>query len=269
MRIINPTDPPPTQMRAPRMGVLDAENGTRPIIWRGLCGRLTFGGMPRQRRRAPGGLIYHVLNRAAGKRELFRHDGDFAAFIRTLDETLERFPMRVLGFCLMSNHWHLVLWPEKDGELARFMHRLTVTHVRRWVEHRHRVGYGPVYQGRFKSFPVQDDGHFSTLLRYVERNPLRAGIVGRAERWRWSSLGQIGRPVEKEVPLISISPWPVRRRSDWVQWVNTPQTTAETAALAHAMTNSRPFGSESWTARTELRLALGPLRPRGRPRKEP
>ena len=126
-----------------------------------------------------------------------------------------------------------------------------------------------MYQGRFKSFPVQDDGHFTKLLRYIERNPVRAGMVERAERWRWSSLGQRGRPAEKEIPLIPIGPWPVRRRSDWVKWVNTPQTAAEATALAHAMKHSRPFGSEQWTARTERHLGLGPLRPRGRPRKEP
>jgi putative transposase len=138
---------------------------------------------------------------APGDRFPARRD---AAFIRTLAETLERNPIRLCAFCVMSTHWHLVLWPEEDGELARFMQRLTVTHVRRWVEHRHRVGYGSVYQGRYKSFPVQDDVHFSTLVRYVERNPLRARIVRRAENWRWSSLGQLIHPAMAEVPHIPI-----------------------------------------------------------------
>src|ERR1700712_3542222 len=103
--------------------------------------------MPRQARVAPGGLIYHVLNRAAGRRTLFADEGDYAAFVRVLALTLEACPMRVCGFCLMPTHWHLLLWPEHDGDLARFMQRLTITHVRRWVEQRHRVGYGSVYQG--------------------------------------------------------------------------------------------------------------------------
>ena len=98
--------------------------------------------------------------------------------------------MRVCAFCLMPNHWHLVLWPAHDGELARFMQKLTVTHVRRWLEYRHRVGQGGIYQGRYKSFPPQDDAHFTTVVRYVERNPVRANVVRRAEAWRWSSLGQ-------------------------------------------------------------------------------
>ena len=225
--------------------------------------------MPRTARRSPGGLIYHVINRAAGRRELFGDADDYAAFIRVLDRTLQATPMRVLGFCLMPNHWHLALWPARDGELARFMHRLTVTHVRRWLEHRHRVGQGSVYQGRFKSFPVQDDAHFTTLLRYVERNPLRAGLVSRAQAWRWSSLGQKPStgPEASAVPLIAIEPWPVSRPRNWTRWVNRPQTPAEEAAILRSLKHSRPLGSETWTQRMETKLKLPPLRPRGRPRK--
>jgi putative transposase len=224
--------------------------------------------MPRQARKAPGGLIYHVLNRAAGKETLFRGEKDFAGFIRALHETLDRTPIRVCAYCLMSNHWHLVLWPREEGELARFMQRLTITHVRRWVQHRHRVGMGPVYQGRYKSFPMQDDAHFSTVVRYVERNPLRAKLVSRAEQWRWSSLGQIGHAPTEQVPQIPICSWPVTRRKDWVEWVNRPQTNAEMLAVFHAIKHNRPYGSDSWTARIEKRLGIGPLRERGRPKSE-
>ena len=88
----------------------------------------------------------------------------------------------------MPNHWHLLLWPEGDGDLATFMQRLTITHVRRWQQHRGYVGLGHVYQGRYKSFPVESDAHFWVVARYVERNALRADLVLRAEEWRWSSL---------------------------------------------------------------------------------
>jgi putative transposase len=212
-------------------------------------------------------LIYHVLNRAAGKGNLFRDEEEFAAFIRALHETLERTPIRLCAFCVMSNHWHLVLWPEKDGELARFMQRLTITHVRRWVEHRHRVGYGSVYQGRYKSFAVQDDSHFLTLVRYVEGNPLREKMVKQAQKWRWSSLGQSAFAASEEVPQIPICRWPVKRRRGWLEWVNQPQTSAEMEAVAHAIKHNRPYGSPPWTARVEKRLGLGPLRKRGRPKK--
>jgi len=205
-----------------------------------------------------------VLNRAAGRDELFSDDGDYAAFVRVLARTVDATSMRVCAFCLMPNHWHLVLWPSREGELARFMQKLTITHVRRWVEHRHRVGYGGVYQGRYKSFPVQDDAHFTTVVRYVERNPLRANLVPRAQAWRWSSLGQ--RPAE-DTPLIPLARWPVRRRTDWTAWVNTPQTSAEEAAVLHCLRHGRPYGGEAWTSTTEARIKLPPLRQRGRPKK--
>jgi hypothetical protein len=94
------------------------------------------------------------------------------------DDGLRR--MRILAYCLMPNHWHFVLWPYDDGDLAAFMHRLTTTHVRRWHLHRHSVGAGHLYQGTFKSFPVQSDAHLLTVCRYVERNPVRARLVDRA-----------------------------------------------------------------------------------------
>ncbi len=221
--------------------------------------------MPRQARNAPGGVVYHILNRAAGRRALFDDAEDYAAFIRVFARTLEMTPMRVCAFCLMRNHWHLLLWPEQDGDLSRFMQKLTITHVRRWVEHRHRVGYGSVYQGRYKSFVTEDDGHFTTVARYIERNPVRAGVAKRAQDWRWSSLGQ---KETEQTPLIPLARWPVPRRRDWESWVNEPQTKTEEAALRHCVTHSRPFGSEAWTRKMESLLELGPLRGRGRPVKQ-
>ncbi len=188
--------------------------------------------MPRQARHAPGDLIYHVLNRGAGGMKLFRGNEEYAAFLRVLSETMEQIPMRVCGYCLMGTHWHLILWPRKEGELARFMQRLTITHVRRWVEHRHRVGMGSVYQGRYKSFVVQDDPHLSTLARYVDRNPLRANLVERAEQWRWSSLGQAFFAPTIKIPRIGLTPLPLTgAREDWIEWVNLPQTAAEEQAV--------------------------------------
>jgi hypothetical protein len=88
----------------------------------------------------------------------------------------------------MPNHWHLLLWPRRDGELSEILRWITVTHTQRWHAHHHTAGTGPVYQGRFKSFPVQTDEHFLTVARYVERNALRAKLVTREKDWQWSSL---------------------------------------------------------------------------------
>ncbi|MCE9554667.1 MAG: transposase [Planctomycetes bacterium] len=123
-------------------------------------------------------MIYHVINRGVGRQQLFFQDGDYEAFERVIAETLEKRPMRILSYCLMPNHWHFVLWPEKEGDLGRFMQRLTVTHVTRWQKNYHCVGFGHAYQGRFKSFPVQADNYFYQVVRYVERNALRANHQG-------------------------------------------------------------------------------------------
>src|SRR5882757_1619121 len=111
--------------------------------------------MPRRHRNAPGGIVYHVLNRGNGRAPIFENEGDYAAFERVLEEALAREPVRLLAYCLMPNHWHLVLWPREDGQLSEFMRLLTVTHTQRWHAHHHAIGTGPLYQGRFKSFPIQ------------------------------------------------------------------------------------------------------------------
>jgi putative transposase len=121
-----------------------------------------------------------------GRQRLFDKPADYAAFEEVLEETLVKQPMRICSYCVMPNHWHLLLWPEFDGDLAPFMHRLT--HVTRWQKHRRRVGEGHVCQGRFKSIPVEADDYFYPVARYVERNALRANLVNRAEAWQWSSL---------------------------------------------------------------------------------
>jgi putative transposase len=134
--------------------------------------------------------VYHVINRGVGRMRLFRKPGDYEAFERVLGETLEMRPMRLLAYCLMPNHWHLVVWPQRDGDLAAFMQRLTITHARRWLANRRGRWARHVYQGRFKSFVIQRDEHLLTVARYVERNALRAGLVKRAELWRRNQRGR-------------------------------------------------------------------------------
>lgn len=223
--------------------------------------------MPRRTRYAPGGLIYHVLNRAAGRRTLFRKDDDYAAFERILAEMVQRYDARLLAYCLMPNHWHLALWPRRDGELSDSVRWLSVTHAQRLHAHRHTAGTGPIYQGRFKSFPMQDELHLQTVCRYVERNPLRAGLVRRAEAWRWSSLGvEHHRARGPDVPTLSA--WP--RPRSWVRLVNEPQTDAELQSLRRCVHRGSPLGDASWAIKIAKKLGLqSTLRPPGRPKKEP
>jgi len=210
-------------------------------------------------------LVYHVLNGAAGRMKLFRHDSDFAAFERTMQQAHERFPLRILSYCIMSNHWHFVVWPKEDGDLTAFFRWLANTHAVRWrVSHR-RVGSGHLYQGRFKSFPIERGEHLQTVCRYVERNALSAGLVRRAENWRWCSLW--ARTCGDETLRAMLSDWPVEPPPDWIGTVNTPLTPKELDRLETSETRGRPFGSDQWIEQTVKKLGLRhTMRNEGRPR---
>ena len=223
--------------------------------------------MGRPYRAALGDYVYHVLNRGNGRSAIFRKEADYSAFERILGEALEHVPgMRLLAYCLLPNHWHLVLWPQHDGELSDFGHWLTLTHTQRWHAHYRHVGMGHLYQGRFKSFPISEDEHFLQVCRYVERNAVRAGLVRRAEAWRWCSLWARQQALRPEKWLLS--PWPLPVPGDWVQEVNRAQTETELEALRRSVQRGQPFGDEAWAKRVAARLGLqSTLRARGRPRK--
>jgi putative transposase len=159
-------------------------------------------------------MCYHVLNRGNARTRVFRREADYVAFLKLIDDAVERLPLRVLSYCLIPNHFHLVLWPRGDGDLSRWMQWLLTAHVRRY--HRHYHGSGHVWQGRFKAFPIQRDEHLLTVMRYVERNPLRAGLVKKAQNWPWSSLGAMA---ANQRPRWLVD-GPVDRPRDWIACVN-------------------------------------------------
>jgi putative transposase len=217
--------------------------------------------MPRTARASAGGYIYHALNRGNRRADVFHKPGDFDAFVAAIAEARRHLPVDLFGYCLMPNHFHLVLRPREDGDLGRWMRRLLTTHAKRY--HLHYGTSGHVWQGRFKAFPIQDDGHLVTVLRYVERNPLRAELVGRAEHWKWSSLA--GRLAgDPELWLEEPAP----HDPAWLERVNEPLSAGDLARLRESVARERPFGAEDWTRWTAERLGLGfTLRGRGRPRK--
>lgn len=221
--------------------------------------------MPRRPRLAAGDLAYHVLNRRVGRLPLFEKPADYAAFEQILAEAQAQTKIRIATYCLMPNHWHLLLWPRQDGELSEVLRWITVTHTQRWHAHHHTAGTGPVYQGRFKSFPVQTDEHFLTVARYIERNALRAKLVTRAEDWQWSSLWR--RDQRDETLTTWLSNWPVARPRDWLTRVNRPQSASELESLRTSVQRGRPFGEEAWVRRMVKRFGMeATLRPRGRPK---
>jgi len=218
--------------------------------------------MPRTARAAVGGIVYHVLNRGNGRMGVFRKPGDYRAFLQLLLDGKERAKIELFGFCLMPNHWHLVLRPKEDHDLAGYLSWVTNTHVKRYRA-RYRRTSGHLYQGRYKSFPVEDDVYFRTLLRHVESNPLKAKLVERAQDWQWSSLGG-----DTSLLTKMLDPWPVERPRDWTALVNRPMKEADTKQICECLKRDRPLGSESWTRQISERLGLMyTLNPRGRPRR--
>jgi putative transposase len=196
---------------------------------------------------------------------IFGKPMDYAAFVKILEQGRQRIGMRVLGYCLMGNHWHLVLWPRRAEDLSRFMQWITSTHVRRWREHRRKVGEGHLYQGRFKSFPVQDDHHLLTVLRYVEANPLRARMVEQAQDWPWTSMA---RARGADGILLELEAWPVDRPSDWAEIVNRRLATPELLRLRLSVNRGQPYGQAAWIERIAQSLGLqSTLRDPWRPKK--
>jgi putative transposase len=185
-----------------------------------------------------------------------------------VEESLNFVPMRLLAYCLMPNHWHLVLYPRADGDLSKFLRRLTLTHTQRYHAKTRTVGYGHVYQGRYKSLAVESDGHFLALVRYVERNARRAGRVKRAEGWPWSSAH--ARLYGKEKQKKMLSPWPTAEPRRYREWLNPSQGKEEIENTRYAIKKSRPYGSEQWVSKAVAGFGLeNTMRNRGRPKKVP
>ena len=223
--------------------------------------------MPRRPRSAQGGVAFHAINRGNCRMTIFEKEGDYLAFMQLLEEGRRRVDMRILAWCLMPNHWHLVLYPRRAEDLSDFFRWVCTTHVRRWRMHRHNSGEGHLYQGRFKSFPIQRDEHLLRVMRYVEANPLRAGRVKRAQDWPFSSLWAGPRPPECQVQLDRQA---MVHPADWVAQVNRSLGLEELKRLRLSVYRGRPYGGARWVQAAAARLGLGStLRGPGRPRKQP
>jgi putative transposase len=195
---------------------------------------------------------------------IFQTKGDYYEFERVLIQALQRVPIRLLAYSAMPNHWHLLVWPRADHELPRFMHWLTMTHAQRWHQRHLSTGTGAVYQGRYKAIPIQSESHFLVACRYVERNPLRAGLVANAEDWRWSSIWR--RRHSCLDGIVHECPTPLPER--WMTFVNEPQTEQELHACREAVRRNLPLGDADWQQRAGIVIGPnGTARGRGRPRK--
>jgi len=180
-----------------------------------------------------------------------------------MHEAQDRVPIRLLAYCLMPNHFHLVVWPESIVSLSAYMRWLMNAHVRNYHQHYGTCGHGHIWQGRFKNFPIQHDSHLLHVLRYVEANPARADLVRRAEDWSWGSLSS----PREECPVLT--DWPVDRPADWLDYVNTPEGGRELEALRYSVHRGAPYGDDAWRKRVAKESGLEfTLRPPGRPRRD-
>ncbi len=220
--------------------------------------------MPRRPRKSVGGFIYHVLNRAAGLEPIFSKASDYRTFEQILQNVQRRIDARLLSYCLMPEHWQLLLWPREDGDLSEFMRLLGVSHAQRWHAMHGTAGTGPVYRGRFKSFPVQKGEPMLSVCRYIESTALRAKKAKQAENWRWCSLWHRLHKSRE----ITLAQWPQARPRNWKTLVNRPLGDEELLALETSVLRDAPYGTSRWQRSTAARLELeSTLRARGRPRK--
>ena len=143
---------------------------------------------------------------------LFGSYKDFDAFVRLLDRAREQRPIKIIAYCLLRTHLHLLLWPAGDGDLSRFMHWLETVHALDFHRQRGSKGTGAVYQSRFVSVGISEDRHYYTALRYVERNALAAKAVRRVQDWRWCSASPRSR--------LTLDAGPYPRPTNWNQILN-------------------------------------------------
>jgi putative transposase len=179
---------------------------------------------------------------------IFGKPEDYQAFCGLLVKGKAWAEIELFGFCLMPNHWHLVLRPKRDRDLASYMSWVSNTHVKRYRA-RYRRTSGHLYQGRYKGFPVEEDSYLLNLLRYVESNPLRwrPKLAERAQDWAWSSLG-----CEAKLAADLLNEWPLDRPRNWTALVNQPMADEQRKRIKVSIERGRPL--RRWLFRALARL---------------
>jgi len=226
--------------------------------------------MPRPPRPIDDELVYHAINRGNNRQTVFFTEDDYRAFLKAIGDLKERKPFELYGYCLMPNHIHLLLRP-LEASISRIIQSLLVSHTQRY--HRHHGTGGHVWQGRFKSPVVEDDDHLLCVLRYIEGNPVRAGLVRHPSDYRWSSFPAHGdgRPdalLDRVIPYDQLDAYPAQRQRRWTAYVLEQPEASELAAIRRSVETGLPFGAAAWVQRLAERLKLDlTIRPRGRPKK--
>jgi putative transposase len=219
--------------------------------------------MPRITRGLVSDCIYHILNRGNAKQNVFYKTHDYEAFIKLMREAKEKYIIKLFAYCLMPNHFHMLIMVIQPEEFIKYMHWLMTSHVRRY--HSHYGTSGHIWQGRYKSFIIQKDNHFLTVLKYILRNPVRAGLTKTPAEWQWSSYKSL---INKSCAGF-VDELPIDLSVDWRKYIDMPLTEDELAKLRNSVTRGAPYGEVSWQRQMSKELGLvSTLMPRGRPRKK-
>lgn len=222
--------------------------------------------MPRAQRVDVADQYYHVINRASARLTLFETKEDYSIFESVLVEAVEKYQMRLIAYCCMPNHFHFVLQPKNDGDLSKFMYWFTMTLTLRWHAIKKTIGSGHIFQGRYKSFLIQDDEHLLTVMRYVERNPLRAKLVKDVSTWKYSSLYRRQKGSDTQKKLLTTEG--IYMPEDYLQFIQTPLTPAELESARNSVNKGVPYGAVAWRDAMVDRFKLqATMRMKGRPKK--
>jgi len=197
--------------------------------------------MPRRSLAQVGPHVWHAMNRAVQHGTLFSQPSDYTEFLSLLCDAAQQHPISLFAYCAMPNHWHLLVHAPTGSSLSSYLQWLAGVHGSLLRKSSHTTGRGAVYQGRFRAVPVEADQSFVRVCRYIERNPVRAGLVTRADEWSWSSAARVhgrARP-----PLAE---WPIARPSRWTELLDSPQETAVVDLIRQSMIRGVPYGSKEW-----------------------
>ncbi|MEA3374485.1 MAG: transposase [Campylobacterota bacterium] len=217
--------------------------------------------MPRIARGETVGGIYHIINRGNMQMQVFDDEEDYNYFLNLLKTAKKKEDVEIHAYCLMPNHFHLMVIPQQEKSLSRFMQWVMTSHVRYY--HKKNRTSGHVWQGRYKSFIVEQESYYITLMHYIEANAKRAKLVKKAEEWEHGSLHE---RINKNRELLNTSY--VELDSNWQEYVNEPIYPKELAKIRNSVNRQAPLGEEQWQQETAVEFGLlSTLNERGRPRK--
>jgi putative transposase len=192
------------------------------------------------RRLIPGsaGVVFHVMNRATRGQVLFDGPADYDAFENLMATGQRRTPLPLLAYCLMPNHWHMVVQPALDHQLREFVGWVTTMHARRIHRCRATIGAGAVYKGRYHAVPVDSERYFYQVIQYVELNPVKPGLASRPDEWRWSSASRA-----RHHNGIVLAEWPLPRPAGWIDQLNAGCPTRDLEFIRTCVFDRQPISN--------------------------